>query len=99
MSSENTFSTDIEDKDVLLSVLLNQVEEVAHRLRKGGLEAKSITLKLRYGDFTTVNRNFTMDKTTNTTKVLWEQAKVVFLKWHKKSAGVLRLLGWFVFWI
>jgi hypothetical protein len=34
-----------------------------------------------------------MAKTTNTTKILWEQAKVVFLKWHKKSAGPLRLLG------
>jgi len=93
MSSENTFSTDIEDKEVLLSVLLNQVEEVSHRLRKGGLEARTITLKLRYGDFTTVNRSSSVDKTTNTTKVLWEQAKVVFLKWHKKSAGALRLLG------
>jgi DNA polymerase-4 len=93
MSSEHTFAADIEDKDVLLSVLLNQVEEVSHRFRKGGLEARTITLKLRYGDFTTVNRSITMDKTTNTTKLLWEQAKVVFLKWHKKSAGALRLLG------
>jgi DNA polymerase-4 len=93
MSSEHTFAADIEDKEVLLSVLLNQVEEVAHRLRKGGLEARTITLKLRYGDFKTVNRSITMAKTTNTTKILWEQAKVVFLKWHKKSAGPLRLLG------
>jgi hypothetical protein len=34
-----------------------------------------------------------MDKATNTTKILWQQAKTVFLKWHRKSAGALRLLG------
>jgi DNA polymerase-4 len=93
MSSEHTFATDIKDKDLLLPVLLNQVEEVAQRLRRGGLEAKTITLKFRYGNFKTVNRSKTMDKATNTTKILWQQAKTVFLKWHRKSAGALRLLG------
>ena len=73
--------------------MLNQVEEVAQRLRKGDLEAKTITLKLRYGNFKTVNRSNTLDKTTNTTKILWQEAKTIFLKCHRKSAGALRLLG------
>ncbi len=30
---------------------------------------------------------------SDTTKILWQEAKEVFLKWHKKSAGALRLLG------
>ena len=75
------------------NVRLNQVEEVAQRLRKGGLETKTITLKLRYGNFKTVNRSNTLDKATNTTKMLWQEAKTIFLKWHRKSAGALRLLG------
>jgi DNA polymerase-4 len=93
ISSEETFAVDIKDKDVLLGVLLGQVQEVAQRLRKGKFEAKTITLKLRYGDFKTVTRSSTFDKATNTTETLWRQAQAVFLKWHKKSAGPLRLLG------
>ncbi|MCD6393665.1 MAG: DNA polymerase IV [Planctomycetes bacterium] len=93
ISSEETFAVDIDDKDVLLGVLLGQVQEVAQRLRKGKFEAKTITLKLRYGDFKTVTRSSTFSKATNTTETLWRQARAVFLKWHKKSAGPLRLLG------
>ncbi len=93
ISSEQTFATDITDKEVLLGVLLNQVGDVAQRLRTNDLEARTITLKLRYDDFRTVTRSTTFDSPTNTTKTLWQQAKEVFVKWHKKSAGPLRLLG------
>ncbi len=93
MSSEETFATDIKDKNILLNVLLNQVNEVAQRLREEELEAKTITLKLRYGDFRTITRSNTLDKPTNITELLWKEAQAIFLQWHKKSAGALRLLG------
>ncbi|MHC4116435.1 MAG: DNA polymerase IV [Planctomycetota bacterium] len=93
ISSEQTFSTDISDKETLTSVLLGEVEDVAQRLRQNGLEAKTISLKLRYGDFRTITRSNTFDPPTNVTKRLWRQAEEVFLKWQKKSAGALRLLG------
>ncbi len=93
ISSEQTFAEDITDKDILLGVLLNQVEDVAQRLRRNNLEARTITLKLRYGDFRTITRSSTFDHPTNITKVLWDEAKKIFLTWHRKSAGALRLLG------
>jgi len=93
ISSEQTFATDIIDRNILLNVLLNQVEDVAQRLRANDLEARTITLKLRYDDFTTVTRSSTFERQTNITKNLWKEAEKVFLKWHKKSAGPLRLLG------
>ena len=93
MSSEETFPKDIKDKNTLLDVLLNQVNEVAQRLREEKLQAKTITLKLRYGDFRTITRSNTLQKATNTTATLWKEAKEVFLKWHKESSGALRLLG------
>jgi DNA polymerase-4 len=93
ISSEQTFATDITDKNILLGVLLNQVEDVAQRLRMNKLDAKTITLKLRYEDFRTITRSHTFDNPTNVTKLLWQEAERVFLKWHKKSAGALRLLG------
>jgi len=97
ISSEQTFATDISDKDILLDVLLSQVEDVAQRLRINMLEAKTITLKLRYEDFRTITRSSTFDHPTNVTKILWQEAEQVFLKWHKKSPGTLRLLGFGVF--
>jgi DNA polymerase-4 len=93
ISSERTFATDITDKNVLLDVLLGQVEDVAQRLRINKLEAKTITLKLRYDDFRTITRSKTFPNPTDVTATLWGQAREALLKWHKKSAGPLRLLG------
>ena len=56
ISAEETFPTDISEKDILLTILQHQVEEVAQRLRAEKLQCRTITLKLRYGDFKTVTR-------------------------------------------
>ncbi|MDI6450212.1 DNA polymerase IV [Anaerobaca lacustris] len=93
LSSEQTFATDVRDRDVLLGVLLEQVEEVAQRLRHRRLKARTITLKLRYGDFRTVTRSETLHEATNLTQVLWEAAERVFGRWHRSASGALRLLG------
>ncbi len=92
-SSERTFATDVTDETILLCVLLEQVEEVAQRLRHQQLRAKTITLKLRYGDFRTVTRSKTLSEPTNLTKPLWETAERTFRRWKTHSAGPLRLLG------
>jgi DNA polymerase-4 len=93
LSSAQTFTTDISDATILLSVLLEQVEEVAQRLRQEGLKARTVTLKLRYGDFRTVTRSDTLSEPTNVTKILWATAEQVFRQWHARSGGPLRLLG------
>ena len=93
LSAEETFPLDIRDKDVLTAVLIHQVEEVAQRLREEGLQARTMTLKCRYGDFKTITRSVTMDKPTQTTHVLLQNAVKLFDQWYKKSAGPLRLLG------
>jgi DNA polymerase-4 len=93
ISAEETFSKDIQDKDTLLGVLLQQVEEVSLRLRSEKFEARTIALKIRYADFRTLTRSSTFEKPTNTTKILWQEAQAVFNKWYKSSAEPLRLLG------
>jgi len=93
LSSEQTFARDIRDQAILLSVLLEEVEEVAERLRRHQIKARTITLKLRYGDFRTVTRSETLREATNLTKPMWEAAERVFRQWQLRSAGALRLLG------
>ncbi len=93
LSSEQTFATDIGDAGILSSVLLEEVEEVAERLRRHQLKARTVTLKLRYGDFRTVTRSETLHEATNLTKPLWEAAERIFRQWRIRSGGPLRLLG------
>lgn len=93
ISAEETFATDIKEKDILLKILRNQVEEVSQRLRAEKLKCRTITLKCRYGDFRTITRSMTMDKSTNTTQILLQEAQHLFNEWYNKSAGALRLLG------
>jgi DNA polymerase IV len=93
ISSEQTFATDIADREALLQVLLEQVERVATRLRAQGLQARTVTLKFRYGDFRTLTRRKTLDHTTDLTEDLWQAAQDVFLRWQRSARGALRLLG------
>ena len=51
VSSETTFEIDVADRDELTRALLAHCDRVAARLRKSGLAARAVTLKLRTPDF------------------------------------------------
>jgi DNA polymerase-4 len=57
VSSETTFERDIADKAELTRILLAQCDRVATRLRKEGIAAAAVTLKLRLADFTLRTRS------------------------------------------
>jgi DNA polymerase-4 len=59
ISTETTYATDLADVDRMKSELALLAEKVAESLHKKNLFARTITLKLRYGDFTTVTRSHT----------------------------------------
>lgn len=59
ISHEETFAYDISDPDKLDTELVRQCDAVAQRLRNNSLVARTATLKVRYGDFTTVTRRLT----------------------------------------
>ena len=56
MGHSTTFPEDTSDMDVLRSYLLFLSEKVASRMRKRGLEGRSVSLVIRYKDFTTFSR-------------------------------------------
>lgn len=93
ISAEETFPVDIQDKVILSSILMHQVEEVSQRLRSDKVQARTLTLKIRYGNFKTITRSFTLDRPTHTTHILFQEAERLLSQWHTKSAGPLRLLG------
>src|SRR5947209_1208115 len=56
ISHEHTFNEDTADPQILESTLARLVEMVSRRLREAGLHARTIQLKLRYEDFSTITR-------------------------------------------
>ncbi len=75
LGRETTFETDIVDRDVLETALLNIAVDVGRHLRKESLRGKTITLKVRYGDFHTLSRSHTLQQATNLEDVIYEEAR------------------------
>jgi DNA polymerase-4 len=63
IGAEETFGRDCRDPRRLAEVLRGQAERVAAELRREGLAAARVTLKLRYADFRTLTRSWTGDPT------------------------------------
>ena len=63
MGAEETFGRDHRDTERLAATLREQAERVARELREGGYAARSVTLKLRFADFSTLTRRHTDDPT------------------------------------
>jgi DNA polymerase-4 len=87
---EQTFELDVADPEEIRRVLLDQVEQVARRLRKHGLRARGVALKIRYGDFQTISRSATLPASTDVTQELWQAARAIFQKWPFQP---VRLIG------
>jgi DNA polymerase-4 len=57
---EDTFDRDIRDRETLAVALLDLAERVAARMRRKGLMGTTLTLKVKYADFTTATRSRTV---------------------------------------
>jgi DNA polymerase-4 len=72
---EETFPHDLTDRDELEGVLVRQADAVASRLRAHGLVARTVVVKLRYGDFTTLTRSVTSPQPVASGPVLADAAR------------------------
>ena len=90
---EQTFGQNLAEPDAVLAVVLDQAEQVGFRLRRHGFRAKTVTLKIRYGDFQTVTRSATLDQATDLTQTLYETAKTLFCHWADQGFRSVRLIG------
>ena len=93
ISHETTFSVDVEDLEVLRSWLMQQTEQVARRLRRHGLKGRTVQLKLRYADFSTITRSVTLPQPTDLTNDIWANAAEMLANRLPKRHLSVRLLG------
>jgi DNA polymerase-4 len=92
ISAAETFSYDLEDREEIFRELLRLTERATHRLRKRELRSKTIGLKVRFSDFTTITRSKTVALPINGTHEIYEIAKDLFLA-LKIDGARIRLLG------
>jgi DNA polymerase-4 len=97
ISHEITFPVDVEEIETLRRVVLRQSEDVGYRLRRLDLLARTVTLKIRLGDFTTLTRAATLPEPTQLTTDLWRAARDLLAAWHRTPSATLpppvRLIG------
>lgn len=92
ISHEHTFNEDTGNRDQLESTLMRLSEMVGRRLREARVYARTIQLKLRYKDFTTITRAHTLGAATQLDNDIFEEARQLFRKNWRAGAEV-RLLG------
>ena len=90
---EQTFGENIGDPEILRDILVEQVEHVAARVRRHGLMARRVHLKIRFGDFKTISRSRTLGAGTDRTDLLLEAAQGIFDAWVREAFSPVRLLG------
>lgn len=66
VSHEETYATDLVDPDQVARELVRQADAVAARLRKSDLSGRTVTVKVRYGDFSTITRSATLEVPVDT---------------------------------
>ncbi len=93
ISHETTFASDIEEPEVLRSWLLELGEQVATRLRRHRLRAKSVFIKVRYADFHTVTRSESLEAPTSLTRELCTSASRLLHAELGDEPRPVRLLG------
>lgn len=91
ISNERTFREDVRDPHCIESMLCGLCERVCFRARKRGVKARTVTLKLRYADFQTLERSRTLTETFSELELYPVVCELFRRARNRKKA--IRLLG------
>ena len=95
ISREGTFAADVIDSAHLHAVLRGFCESVGTQLRRSGRRARTVSLKLRYEDFTTVNRSLTPGQPISSDEAIYEAADTLLtrLRSRRQAPGASHRRG------
>lgn len=92
VSNETTFEEDIRDEAHLKRTLRRLCDKVGYRLRRNDLRGKTVSIKLRWSDFTTLTRQTTLGQATHFDDEIYREAVALFdANWPRGRA--VRLIG------
>jgi len=92
IGADETFETDIDDPVLIHRRLLRLSDKVAARVRAAGYAGRTVTIKVRFSDFTTITRARTLHQPTDTSRVVYEAATGLFDALGLQRARI-RLVG------
>jgi DNA polymerase-4 len=93
IGAEETFATDVTDPDVIRRELLRLSERTARALREGGWAGRTVTVKLRLGNFRTITRSRTLPDPIDLARTIYETACALYEGSGLDGAARLRLVG------
>ena len=91
IGAEETFDIDHHDRDLIRRELLRLSERTAASLRSRGVRGRTVSIKVRFADFTTITRSRTLPVATDVTQELYRTA--CKLLDEQVPAGAIRLIG------
>jgi len=91
ISHEHTYNEDTADVVQLESTLARLSEMVGRRLREHGLHARTLQLKLRYSDFTTITRAHSLNRATQIDTEIFDEIRALFhANWRRGARPLAR---------
>lgn len=91
IGAEETFDVDHHDRDLLRRELLRLSERTASSLRSRGVRGRTVSIKVRFADFTTITRSRTLPVATDVTNEVYRTA--CRLLTEQVPPGAVRLIG------
>lgn len=92
ISHNQTFGQDTNDREILESTLSHLCQKAAKRLREAGLHARTVSITLRYADFTTISRSHTLADPSDLDTIFLRAVRDLFSSaWN--GTAKLRLVG------
>ena len=91
VSVEGTYDTDLTDRRLMDALVTRQAASVATRLKSASLSGRTVTLKVRLHDFTTLSRSSTLPSPTDSPTTIARLARALLA--DLDPSGGVRLLG------
>ena len=92
MGAQETFGRDTDDREVVLRELLRLTAKVARRMRVAGVAGRTVTITVRFADFTTITRSRTLPEATDVTQEIYRTAVALYDALGLQRARI-RLVG------
>jgi DNA polymerase IV len=93
IGAEETFATDVSDPEMIRRELLRLSERTARALREAGFVARTVTVKLRLANFTTLTRSRTLAEPTDLARKIYATACALYEGSGLDRQARLRLVG------
>jgi DNA polymerase-4 len=92
MGADETFGRDTDDPELVLREILRLSAKVSARMRTAAVAGRTVTLKVRFADFTTITRSRTLAEATDVSQEIYATAAELFASLGLQRAR-LRLVG------